>query len=162
MISHCSTCLEAMPPHLYFIASHFLTLGSLFWPIWSVTTLSSLKSPELHFPIIFFPSTMWAGYLWVIKAAGGCCDRGSFYPVAQLWVCSCVCVLLISRSSKWSALLQPSSAHQRNFTPAYHSFSILCFQLNPASTWDSTLLQFAFQPSPPPPFKSYFFLFFSS
>lgn len=141
-----------MPLHLSFIASHLLTLSSLFSPIWSVTMLSSLKSPVLHFPKCHFFS--WCvGYLWVIKAAGGCCGRGSVYPVAQLWVGSCVCVLLISRPSKWSVLLQPFSAHQRNFTPAYQPFSALCCQMNPATTWDSNTLAIC-PPAFPPPLKS--------
>lgn len=82
---------EAVASHLFFIASHCLTLSSLFPPIWSVTTLSSIKSPELHSPEHFF-STMRAGYLRVIKAAGGCGGRGellSHGTAVSLLMCLC-------------------------------------------------------------------------
>ena len=97
-----------------------------------MTVLSSIRSPVLHFlELPFVHPWLWAGYPWVIKSACGCCGRGSVYPVAQLRVGSCVCVLLISRPSKWSALLQPFGAHQRNFTLAHQPFSVPCCQPNP-------------------------------
>ena len=88
------------PTHSFTSIVHCLTLLNLgltfprpydLWPRCHLPSLQCSTSP---------PSSMCAGYLWVIKAAGGCCDWESIYPVAQLWVGSCVCVLLISRALK--------------------------------------------------------------
>lgn len=122
--------------------------------------VSSAPLPQLS----FFFSLMRAGYLRVINAAGGCCGQRSVYPVAQLRVGSCVCVLLISRPSKWSALLQPFGAHQRNFTPVYQPFYAVCCQQNPAATWGFHTLAICPPAFPPflPPFckKAAISLFF--
>lgn len=146
----------ASPAHAFTSIIHCLTplnleLTFLTYMICDHAVISKVSSAPL--PQVSFFFLMWVGYLWVIKAAGGCCGQGSVYPVAQLWVGSCVCVLLISRPSKWSVLLQPFSAHQRNFTPAYQPFSALCCQLNPAATWDSNTLAIC-PPAFPPPLKS--------
>lgn len=50
--------------------------------------------------------------------------REAFILMAQLRVGSRVCAPLISRPSKWSALLRPFGARQHNFTPALAAFSL--------------------------------------
>lgn len=107
--------LRPIPLNLYFIASHFLTLSSLFaHKICDYTVIceACFATPS---PLSFFPPSVWAGYQWGNK---DCCGLWRIYPMAQLWVAPCVCVPFISRPLR----LMPLIAHHYNFMPAYQLF----------------------------------------
>lgn len=82
---------------LLHLPSHFLTLSSLSSSVWSVSMLSSIKSPMLNFPKPHFSPSVDRLSL---GNKSSCCGQRSVYPVAERWLGSCVCVLLINRPSK--------------------------------------------------------------